>query len=62
MKHLKATYDDEANAAYLYVHEGVVHRTIPFEPETGEKLHFEILVDLDAHDNLVGVEILYVNK
>ena len=58
---MKLTYDREADAAYLYLGEGVtrggVAKTVPGEGEAEG-----INLDLDAEDRLVGIEVLGASK
>jgi uncharacterized protein YuzE len=48
---LRTKYDEEADAAYIYVDEqGKVDKTL--------QLDNGILVDIDSHKRIVGIEIL----
>jgi len=51
---MRTTYDAEADAMYIYFTDESVHRTV--------RVSSRVLVDLDADDNLRGVEILFVSK
>lgn len=47
---MKVTYDKEADALYLYLAKGKIRRT--------RRVSSRILVDLDAKDRTLGVEVL----
>lgn len=49
-KNVVLSYDCEADAVYIKVREGKVHKTIE-QTET-------VYVDLDSHGRLIGIEIL----
>ena len=47
---MKTTYDKEANALYVYFSDEKIDRT--------EELRPGIMLDLDAHGRIVGMEML----
>jgi uncharacterized protein YuzE len=52
---LRTKYDEQADAAYIYVNEqGKVDKTI--------KLNEGILVDVDSQKKIVGIEILHARS
>lgn len=51
---MRTTFDAVADAMYIYLTERQVARTV--------RVSNRIAVDLDADDNLRGVEILFVSK
>lgn len=55
---MKLEYDDEADAAYLYlqypVKEGEAKKTVEVQEN--------ILLDFDANNKLIGIEILSASK
>ena len=62
MAELKATYDREANAAYIYFEDpaqagapGTAVRTYPCDPIT---VHGMINLDFDEDGRVIGIEIL----
>jgi len=51
---MRTTFDAEADAMYIYLSERPVSRTV--------QVSNRIAVDLDADENLRGIEILFVSK
>ena len=51
---MRITYDEEADAMYIYLSEREVARTV--------QVSSRVIVDLDSDDNLRGVEILFASK
>lgn len=51
---LRTQYDDESDALYLRVGDGLVTRTDEIGPGT--------MVDIDAQGNVVGIEVLTPNR
>ena len=43
-------FDDEANALYLQLREGVVHRTVPISES--------VMIDVNRNNRVLGVEFL----
>lgn len=53
------TRDEELGAGYITFAEGFSHRTVEVEPELGP---ISILVDFDAQDRVMGVEVLWAGE
>lgn len=51
---MKATYDREADAMYIRVKKGKVHKTL--------KVSSAILADVDKKGNVLGLELLFVSS
>lgn len=51
---MKITYDEEADAMYIYLSEREVAKTV--RPSS------RVIVDLDGEENLRGIEILFVSE
>lgn len=51
---MRITYDEEADAMYIYLSEREVAKTV--------RVSNRVMVDLDSEDNLRGVEILFASK
>ena len=51
---MRTTFDAQADALYIYLSEKPVARTV--------RVSNRIAVDLDADENLRGVEVLFVSK
>ena len=51
---MQITYDKDADAMYLYLSEKDSAKTV--------RVSNSVIVDLDANDNLRGVEILFASK
>ncbi|MBU2561471.1 MAG: DUF2283 domain-containing protein [Nanoarchaeota archaeon] len=52
---LRTTYDERADAAYIYINEAAkVVKTV----EVGE----DIIIDLDSNKKIVGIELLNAKK
>lgn len=54
MRVIKATYDKVADASYMYLNKGKVHKTL--------RLKYPIIVDIDKKGKILGVEMLNVSK
>lgn len=57
---MKITFDEGANAAYIYFSnskktKGTVKKTIPLEPSNEGP---ELFVDIDKNNKIIGIEIL----
>jgi len=52
---MKVTYDEKANAFYIKISNEKISKTKPVESSI-------ITLDLDKHDELVGIEILFLKK
>jgi uncharacterized protein YuzE len=51
---MRITYDKDADAMYIYLSEKEVAKTV--------RVSNRVMVDLDADDNLRGVEILFASQ
>jgi len=54
---MKVTYDKEADAMYIYL-----EKIKPSGAKGTVRLNDDILVDLDAKNKMIGIEILDVSK
>ncbi len=51
---MKITYDPEADAMYIKLREGKVHKTHEVDKNT--------ILDYDEEGNVIGIEILFVKE
>ncbi|MDI6793835.1 MAG: DUF2283 domain-containing protein [bacterium] len=51
---MKLTYDEEADAMYIYLNQRDVAKTV--------RVSNRVVVDLDEEGNLRGIEVLFVSK
>lgn len=51
---MKITYDPEADAAYIKIRNGNIHRT--------RKISNNLLVDVNRKGNVLGIELLFVSS
>ncbi len=51
---MRITYDSEADAMYIYFSEKPVEKTV--------RVSSRVMVDLDADENVRGIEMLFVSK
>ncbi|MEW5768443.1 MAG: DUF2283 domain-containing protein [bacterium] len=51
---MKLTYDEKADAIYIYLNEKEVAKTV--------RVSNRVIVDLDKEGNLRGIEVLFVSK
>jgi uncharacterized protein YuzE len=51
---ISQSYDLDADALYITLHDGDVARTVQVDPGT--------LVDLDAHGSLIGIEVIHPHR
>jgi len=54
---MKVTYDEEADAAYIYL-----KRVSPGEVKDTIELNENIILDFDSQKRLIGIEILSASK
>lgn len=61
---MRVIYDKEADAAYIYladsIEQGASTRQVPVAHRRGA-LHPVVILDVDAQDRLLGIEILNVS-
>lgn len=51
---MKITYDEQADAMYLYLSQGTVKKTVP--------VNDRVIVDVGEKGKVLGVELLFVSE
>ena len=54
MKAKKITIDKKANAAYIYLKKGRVHKSVPYDNS--------VILDFDKKGDVLGIELLNLSK